>query len=121
MSLAELLKKLRSEESLRDAAKRIGISTNYLAILESGVHPRTKKPPKITPETLKKIATAYKYDYMKLIKMMGYLEDAKYNPELNVPFPNNPTLRRWYEHLPTQNEESVEKLMAMWTLIQTNK
>lgn len=116
-SLGELLKHLRAEESLRNAAQRIGISYSYLALLESDTDPRTNRTPNPTPETLQKIAKAYKYDYLKLIEVAGYLNDSEYNSEMQVPFPNNHSLQQWYKQLPFCNEEDVEKLMAMWELI----
>lgn len=117
MKLGELLKHLRAEESLRNAAKRIGISFSYLALLESDLDPRTNRNPKPKPETLQKISKAYKYDYLKLIEVAGYLNEAEYNPKLQAPFPNNPMLQEWYKQLPYCNEDDVEKLMSMWELI----
>ena len=115
-----LLKELRGDESLRDAAKRMDITFAYLGKLEKGLDARTGKPMKPTPKTLQKIAKGYKYDYMKLIKVAGYLDDEKYNPELSEPFPDNPSLQQWYKSLPHSNEEDVEKLKTMWNLIQSS-
>ncbi len=44
LSLGELLKGLRSDEALRDAAKRMNITFSYLAMLERGVDRRTGNP-----------------------------------------------------------------------------
>lgn len=41
LSLGELLKGLRSDEALRDAAKRMNITFSYLAMLERGKDCRT--------------------------------------------------------------------------------
>nr|WP_255507944.1 helix-turn-helix transcriptional regulator [Lysinibacillus sp. BW-2-10] len=120
-SLGELLRQLRAEESLRSAAKRIGISFSYLALLESDMDPRTNRPPKPAPDVLQKIAKAYKCDYMQLVQASGYGNDPEYNGDLSVPFPNNPKLQQWYQQLPSYCEEDVEKLMTMWNLIQSNK
>lgn len=117
MSLGKLLKVLRGDEGLRDAAKRMEITYSYLAILEKGTDRRTGKPLKPTPETLQQIASAYKYDYMKLIEAAGYLHDATYNPTLKEPFAHNPSLQKWYKSLPDCNEKDVEKLKIIWNVI----
>lgn len=117
MSLGELLKELRGDEGLRDAAKRMEISYSYLALLEKGTDRRTGKPLKPTPETLQQIASAYKYDYLKLIEVAGYLNDATYNPALTEPFAHNPSLQQWYKSLPDFNEKDVVKLKTIWKVI----
>ncbi|MCK1987868.1 helix-turn-helix domain-containing protein [Lysinibacillus fusiformis] len=101
MSLGELLKELRGDESLRDAAKRMDITFSYLAKLERGKDRRTGNVIKPTPETLQQIAAAYQYDYIKLIDVAGLSDDPTYNPALKEPFPHNPTLQQWYKSLPT--------------------
>ena len=75
LSLGELLKDLRGKESLRDAAKRIGISHTYLRILEKGVDLRSGNPAKATPETLKLISKAYDYPYPKLLEVAGIIDE----------------------------------------------
>ncbi|WP_193767172.1 helix-turn-helix domain-containing protein [Lysinibacillus parviboronicapiens] len=117
MSLGELLKELRGDEGLRDAAKRMEITYSYLAMLEKGTDRRTGKPIKPTPETLQQIARAYKYDYMKLIEAAGYLHDASYNPTLKEPFAHYPSLQQWYKSLPNCNEKDIEKLKTIWEVI----
>lgn len=72
--LSELLIKLRGSESGRKAAKRAGISHNYLAILEKGFDPQTKAPINPSPETLMSLAGAYGYPYEELMKIAGYLK-----------------------------------------------
>ncbi|WP_342546659.1 XRE family transcriptional regulator [Lysinibacillus sp. FSL K6-4013] len=114
MSLGELLKELRGDESLRDAAKRIDITYSYLAILERGTDRRTGNPIKPTPETLQRITYAYKYDYFKLIEVAGFSDDPSYNPALKEPFAQNPSLQQWYKSLAHRNEQDVEKLKIIW-------
>ena len=117
MSLGELLKDLRGGEGLRDAAKRMEITYSYLAMLEKGTDRRTGKPLKPTPETLQQIASAYKYDYMKLIEAAGYLHDSAYNPALKEPFAHNLSLLQWYKSLPDCNEKDVLKIKTIWDVI----
>lgn len=120
MKLGALLKELRGDESLRNASKRMNISYSYLSLLEKGIDNRTGTPVKPSSETLRQIAKGYKYDYMKLIKIAGYLADEKYNPKLIEPFSNNPSLHQWYKSLPSYNEKDVEKLKNMWEIIQSS-
>lgn len=94
LSLGELLKELRGNEALRDAAKRMDITYSYLAMLERGRDRRTGNPIKPTPETLQRIATAYKYDYLKLVEVAGFSNNPFYNPALKEPFAHNLTLQQ---------------------------
>lgn len=117
LSLGELLKGLRGDESLRDAAKRMGITYSYLAMLERGKDRRTGNPVKPTPETLQQIAKVYKYDYLKLIEVAGFSDDPSYNPTFKEPFAHHPSLQQWYKSLPYCNEKDVEKLKIIWDVI----
>lgn len=117
LSLGELLKELRGNEALRDAAKRMDITYSYLAMLERGRDRRTGNPIKPTPETLQRIATAYKYDYLKLVEVAGFSNNPFYNPALKEPFAHNLTLQQWYKSLPYCNEQDVEKLKIIWDVI----
>ena len=81
--LSTLLKKLRSDEPLRDAAARIGISHTYLNILEKGVDPRSGSAVKPSAETLQKLARAYGYPYEKLLETAGYLDRGRSDIETN--------------------------------------
>ncbi|TQR21830.1 helix-turn-helix domain-containing protein [Psychrobacillus vulpis] len=76
-ALSQLIRKLRGKESLREASKRIGISHTYLDTIEKGFDKRSGKQVKPTPETLRLISNAYKYDYEELMREAGYLEDIE--------------------------------------------
>ncbi|CAN7357209.1 helix-turn-helix domain-containing protein [Paenibacillus sp. LjRoot56] len=73
--LGEVLKGLRGKLSLRDAAKRSGLSYSYISSLEKGKHPRTGAPINPTPDILKSLSNAYNYPYEELMKKAGYLSD----------------------------------------------
>lgn len=81
--LGDLLRKLRGKESLRDAAKRAGLSHNYLSIVEKGVDPRTGSPMKPSTDTLRSLANAYGYPYEELLKVAGVLEKEEVSKEKN--------------------------------------
>ena len=118
MKLQKLLISLRGEESIPAAAKRMGLSPNYYRNIENGTDPQRGNIVKPSPHTLKKIARAYKVDYMVLVEAAGFINDVKYNPELAaVPFREYPTLQKWYESLPFENLEEVKRLYAMWQLM----
>jgi transcriptional regulator with XRE-family HTH domain len=74
------LKKIREAKgfSLREAAKRSGLSHSYINSLEKGEHPNTKAPINPTPDILKRLAAAYNCDYIELMEAAGYVvEDEK--------------------------------------------
>jgi transcriptional regulator with XRE-family HTH domain len=73
--LGELLKRLRGELSLREAANRSGLSYSYISSLEKGKHPRTGAPINPTPDILRSLAKAYNYPYSDLMRMAGYSYD----------------------------------------------
>jgi transcriptional regulator with XRE-family HTH domain len=74
--LGDFLRKLRGNLSLREAAKISGLSYSYISSLESGKHPRTGDAITPSPDTLKALSVAYKYDYEELMKMAGHLPDT---------------------------------------------
>lgn len=72
--LGKVLKLLRGNLSLREAAKKSGLSHNYLSIVEKGVDPRTGSPVNPTPDTLKKLSEAYGFPYQDLMVIAGYID-----------------------------------------------
>lgn len=77
-TLGEVLEKLRIDLSLslREAAKRSGLSYTYIRDIERGYNRSTKAPIKPTPETLQRLAKAYNYSYDELMQTAGYIEDT---------------------------------------------
>lgn len=125
-TLGELLKELRGKESLRDASKRIGISHTYLDTIEKGFDKRSGKHVNPTPETLKLLSKAYNYDYEKLMKHAGYLDNTN-NSEVDneeaefQAFANDPELQVFYKELPKSDEETVRRLRDIWEIIKREK
>lgn len=74
--IGAFLKTLRGKLTLREAAKRSGLSHSYINSLEQGKHPKTKVPINPTPETLKRLSDAYDYDYEELMRKAGYLKES---------------------------------------------
>ena len=60
MRLGEIIKRYREENglSLRDFAKKSGVSNSYLSMLETGRQPQSGRPIVPTLTTLNKIASA---------------------------------------------------------------
>lgn len=75
----DFLKSLREEKklSLREAAKKSGLSHSYINSLELGRHPKTKVPINPSPESLKRLSDAYNYPYPILMKVAGYIRDTE--------------------------------------------
>ena len=73
-NLGELLCQLRGSRSLREVERKCGISNTYLSSLEKDCDPRSGKPRKPTPETLKLLSEFYKYPYLELMKVAGYFD-----------------------------------------------
>jgi transcriptional regulator with XRE-family HTH domain len=77
--LGGFLRKLRGGLSLREAAKRSGLSYTYIRSLELGKHPRTGASINPTPEVLRSLAKAYNYPHEELMKLAGYLDKETKN------------------------------------------
>lgn len=75
--LGALLRELRGKRSLREAAKLSGLSYSYISSLEKGEHPKTKAPILASPESLKQLARAYRYDYKELYRMCGIIDEEE--------------------------------------------
>jgi transcriptional regulator with XRE-family HTH domain len=76
-NLGELFRQIRVSKnwSIREAARRMGISYSYLSILEKGIDPRTGKDSLPKPDTLRIISKAYDYPYEELMKAAGYINE----------------------------------------------
>ncbi|WP_121605554.1 helix-turn-helix domain-containing protein [Virgibacillus sp. Bac332] len=111
--IGKLLIELRGKESLREASKRIGISHTYLDTIEKGFDKRSGKVVKPSPDTLRLISNAYNYPYIKLLRLAGYIDEAKDEEEFEA-FRNDPSLERWYRELPKNKEEDLKRLKKIW-------
>lgn len=69
--LAEYLKKLRGDLSIRQVAEKTGISNAYLSQLES----RKRKKPH--PDVLQKLADFYDVPILELFEKAGYLKEGE--------------------------------------------
>ncbi|NMB26378.1 MAG: helix-turn-helix transcriptional regulator [Firmicutes bacterium] len=62
--------------SLREFAKMCDLSHTYIAKLEEGVDPRTKKPVEPTIETVNKVALAMAMPLDELLRISGYMSTS---------------------------------------------
>lgn len=116
-SLGELIKELRGDASLRDAANKIGISHTYLDTIEKGFDKRSGSPIKPTPETLRLLSDAYNYPYEKLMKVAGYIEEVEviggndkfeyYRRKINEEFPD---IDLMFKDMATLTGEDLEEV-----------
>jgi len=93
IKLGDILKEKRDELgiSLRNAGELIGISHNYLSILEKAMDPRSAAPIKPTIDTLKLICDAYNLNINKLLSLVGYTDmvintDIKQEDKEELPY-----------------------------------
>ena len=104
--LGDFLKKLRGDLSLREAARRSGLSYSYISSLESGKHPRTGEPIKPSPDSIKNLAKAYHYDQNELMKIAGHIETSK---ESNIEDPLLTEIR----NMSDKQKEKLRKLIEI--------
>ncbi|WP_391560715.1 helix-turn-helix domain-containing protein [Robertmurraya sp.] len=71
--LGSFLQTLRGNRSLREIAKKSGLSHSYIRDLELGYRQTTKKKIQPSPDSLKRLADAYDYPYEELLKMAGFI------------------------------------------------
>mgnify|MGYP005833599693 CR=1 FL=1 len=76
-NLGELFRQIRLSKnwSIREAARRMGISHTYLSVLEKGEDPRSGRDSNPRPDTLRLISNTYDYPFEELLKAAGYLSD----------------------------------------------
>lgn len=74
-TIGEFLRELRGKMSLREASEKSGLSHSYIRYLEKSSRPGTNTPINPTPDTLKALAKAYKYNYRDLMKKAGYMDE----------------------------------------------
>ena len=75
--LGNFLKEKQGKQSLREFAKKLDISHTYLDNLEKGYDGRSKKPVRVTVDTLSKIAEALDEP---LDKLVAYSKNEDYTP-----------------------------------------
>lgn len=105
--LGDFLKEKQGNLSLREFAKILDISHTYLDNLEKGYDIRTKKPVRITVDTLSKIAEALDEPLEKLV---AFSKNEDYSPidikDIDIGFANG------YKGLNDENKETLKNIMT---------
>ncbi len=72
MRIGLIINQYRSQNkmSMEKFAKRSGISTAYVEVLEKGIHPKTGKPVQPSIDVLKKIAVGMNINFKDLYNML---------------------------------------------------
>ncbi|WP_342412325.1 helix-turn-helix domain-containing protein [Bacillus sp. FSL K6-1560] len=124
-NLGNYLRELRGSLSMREAAKRIGISHTYLDKIEKGRDPRSGKPIKPTPETLRMISKAYNCDYEELMVVAGYIESNQSKKEKDIELESlTPNQKKIYDWAKSQDglffhekPEDLDELLKEFELV----
>lgn len=84
-ALGKAIRKARGDLSLRDYAKKIGISHTHLDSIEKGYDPRTGKPVTISLDTFVKLSDATGIPLEELLFMLKYLYRPRYQRQDGQP------------------------------------
>lgn len=116
-NLGELLKTLRGNKSLREVAEITELSHTYISDIEKGYRRGSKKTINPSPDTLKRLAEAYDYDYEKLMREAGYLEEAEESDGEFDKWLNDPRSKILFKEFNESSEEQKEALLKMWEIL----
>lgn len=101
------LEELRGKMSLREAAKRSGLSHTYIRDLEMGINRGTKTAIKPSTESLKALADTYNKPLETLLEKAGYIEEkTKYTNTVELPEELKRIIER-YNKLEEEDQEIV--------------
>lgn len=75
-NLGSYIRKYRGSQSLREFAKKCGISHTHLDSIEKGIDPRSGKSVRVTIDTLEKIAKAMNMTINELLINSGEVSKA---------------------------------------------
>lgn len=104
--LGDFLRKKRGNISLRDFAKKLDISHTYLDSIEKGYDNRSKKPLRITVDTLSKIANALNEPIENLVALSENRKPSKIPlSSLDIAFVNG------IQGLNKENQETLKDIM----------
>ncbi|MEN6411754.1 MAG: helix-turn-helix transcriptional regulator [Veillonellales bacterium] len=92
--LGRFIREKRGNESLRDLAKRCGVSHTLIDTLEKGYDPRTHKPARPTVDSLKKISLGLGVHVLELLLLAIEEEYPEYS-SIYMRRENSPNL--WHE------------------------
>lgn len=103
--LGDFLREKRGDNSLRDFAKKLDISHTYLDNIEKGYDNRTRKPLRITVDTLSKIAKALDEPVEKLVALSENRDFLVNIDEVDMSFASG------IKSLNRENQETLKNIM----------
>lgn len=92
--------------STREFAKFLGISHTYVANIESGVDPRSKKPIAPTIDVLQKIAQGLNMQLVELLQVSGYIKSSENSNE-------NVAIEEFLELVTTMDVKSIKIVQTL--------
>lgn len=123
MFLGDLIKKYRTTNklSLRDFAKKCGLSHTYISALEKNIDPRTGKPIAPTLDTVKYISKGMNISVEDILKILDSNQEFTINADINrehldkfgnsvVPIPLLGTVKAGYNYLAEENWEGTKEI-----------
>jgi transcriptional regulator with XRE-family HTH domain len=110
--LGEFLRELRGKKSLRDVSKITGLSHTYIRDVENGKS-RQNIAFKPKAETLYKLAKAYNYNFIDLMKISGTLPDQT-DEVIRLLDDDTPMMLDDYILTPQQKKKALEMLRLMF-------
>lgn len=123
MFLGDLIKKYRTANklSLRDFAKKCGLSHTYISALEKNIDPRTGKPIAPTLDTVKYISKGMNISVEDILKILDSNQEFTINADINrehldkfgnsvVPIPLLGTVKAGYDYLAEENWEGTKEI-----------
>lgn len=91
--LGHFIREKRGDESLRNLAKRCGVSHTLIDTLEKGYDPRTNKPARPTVDSLKKVAIGLGVNVLDLL-LLAVDEDPT---EFTFPYGSQKAQHRYFQ------------------------
>ena len=123
MFLGDLIKKYRTTNklSLRDFAKKCGLSHTYISALEKNIDPRTGKPIAPTLDTVKYISKGMNISVEDILKILDSNQEFTINADINrehldkfgnsvIPIPLLGTVKAGYDYLAEENWEGTKEI-----------
>ena len=103
-NLGSYIRKYRGNQSLREFAKKCGISHTHLDSIEKGIDPRSGKSVRVTIDTLEKIAKAMNMTINDLLINSGEVSNESIN-EVN---------KNKYIHNYVPDDDDLKILELLW-------
>jgi transcriptional regulator with XRE-family HTH domain len=117
-----VLKRVREDLklSMREVARRSGLSYSYISTLEAGKHPKTKAPINPSPDVLKRLSEVYHCSYETLMEKAGYIQpdqEKDLTKEQNALILQHLIEEAAIPNLDLANEENRQKMLTLIKMV----